>query len=93
MSRDITLLAVPHFIQGSKFHYHVKDENYELLVESFLSKCAQWILEEAAGHSPSIAQELAAKFSVGYIDIDPTAADRNKHGIADQTQDCQPIDL
>lgn len=82
----VTVLAVPHQLQGKGFAGYVKEPHYEHWLGSQLKDGVDIIFEEAAGRSPSTARELADKYMKRYCDIDPTPEERKKYSIG-QTGD------
>jgi hypothetical protein len=99
MSRSIKLLAVPHELQGPKFSNPVIDPDYRILIGVLVRKPDQvtrgteFVFEEAAGKSPSIAEEVAESvLGPGhYVDVDPAPSEREKYGIG-PTEYCGLID-
>jgi hypothetical protein len=72
----------------------VADPDYKDLVEQLI--CAHqvdFIFEEASGLGPTTAQGLAQSLGPNrYLDIDPHREERNKFGIAQETDSPQLID-
>jgi hypothetical protein len=93
MSNSAVVLAVPHQLQGSRFHGYVKDPSYSLLVDN-LMRDADFVFEEAAGRGPSIAEQAAKSFDtpLQYLDFDPPRDERPKYGIAMDVGQGAPID-
>jgi len=87
MNKHIQVIAVPHQLQGPKFHGHVNDPSYSTLVEAFMRNGVDFVFEEAAGRGPSIAQQLAdSVLNPGhYLDIDPPRNERQKYGLAESS--------
>ena len=94
LSKSILVLAVPHQLQGSGFRGYVDDPSYSRLVGDLI-KGMDFVFEEAAGHRPSTAEDLATLL-LGpgrYLDVDPPRDERPKYGIATNTGGGEPIDL
>lgn len=93
MSQLVRLLAVPHQIQGRGFRGYIEDPSYLQLVRDLIRDDVDFVFEEAAGHSPSIAEELTHSLlgPSHYADMDPSRSTRLKLGIA-ETLSGLPID-
>ena len=93
MSRSIQLIATLHEFQGPKFRGYIEDQSYRTMVRNFVCG-ADFVFEEAARRSPSIAEECADSIlgSGHYLDIDPPAAERPQYGIREHTGCGCPID-
>lgn len=92
-SRLVEVLAVPHQLQGPGFQKFVDDPSYRTLLEDLISE-VDFVFEEAAGHSPSVADDVAEKIlgKGRYMDIDPPVEERPNYGLAGISQDWTPID-
>lgn len=86
-SRKVSVLSVPHQLQGERFPGYVEDASYRSLVESLIPPPPGLVFEEAAGLNPSIAEEVAKELlGVGhYFDIDPSGVERERLGISRET--------
>ena len=95
MAQTIIVLGTFHQLQGPKFIGYVDDPSYRELVEVLIkTNSVDFIFEEASGRGPSIAEELAKCLGTDrYQDVDPSRDERNKHGIALETEISIPIDL
>ena len=89
MKRTVILLGTAHRVQGAERGIcNIEDRDYETLLEQlWLKYSVDFIFEEASGLGPTIAEKLAWS-KIGphrYKDIDPSAADRKKLGMASET--------
>jgi hypothetical protein len=93
MSQSVYILSILHQLQGPKFDGYVKDPSYQRLV-NHLVRQADFVFEEAAGRSPSVAQTSADRIlgSGHYLDVDPPPDERQQYGIAKKTGEDFPID-
>jgi hypothetical protein len=84
MGKCMVVLAVPHQLQGRGFTGHIPDPTYSDLIEDWIAKGVDFIFEEAAGQTPSVASEIAeSMLGAGYyMDVDPSPDERDAHGIA-----------
>lgn len=83
MTRSALILAVPHQLQGAKFPFFVDDPAYVDLLEESMEEQTDFVFEEAAGLSPTVAENLAnSKLGPShYVDVDPSRAERLTLGI------------
>jgi hypothetical protein len=73
MSRSVLLLATVHEFQGPGFAGYVEDRSYTTGIESCIrSGRVDFVFEEAAGQSPSIAERYAKSLLQPghYLDVD-----------------------
>jgi hypothetical protein len=80
VNKSAIVLGVPHQIQGPGFQSYVEDQSYPIVVKALMHE-VDFVFEEAAGHGPSIAQQLAASRQAQYLDIDPPGDQRPLFGI------------
>lgn len=94
MARKVVVLATYHQLQGTNFNGYVDDPNYTRIVSDWIrSNKVDFVFEEASGHGPSIAENLASRLgSDRYLDVDPSRAERTKFGIPQDVQLCEPVD-
>jgi hypothetical protein len=89
------VLGTSHQLQGlQNLSNSVADQDYADLVEQLICLYQiDFILEEASGLGPTPAQRLAESLGPNrYLDIDPHRRDRQKFGIAQETDLPQLID-
>jgi hypothetical protein len=89
------VLAVPHELQGPGFTGFVDVPSYRAAVSELIRfRDVDFVFEEAAGHGPSIAQEVGDSFLKPghYLDIDPSRSERLQHGMAADSTKTWPID-
>ncbi|SRR5216684_9140726 len=84
MNKSVVVLAIPHQLQGPGFQGYVDDPSYSDLVERFIRQGLDFVFEEAAGRTPSIAKALTESHLGGdcYMDVDPSPTERETLGIA-----------
>jgi hypothetical protein len=94
VNKSALVLSIPHQLQGPHFRDFVDDNSYRLLIKSSLSCGVSFIFEEASGHRPTIAEEMATSHlgANHYLDVDPSRDERRNLGIEPDTQDWFPID-
>jgi len=95
-SSKILVLGTAHELQGKHFQMPIDDKCYRHMVEDLIqSHHIDTIFEEASGHSPSDAQEIADSQSpkLPYFDVDPPIDERPQYGLATVTGSSKPIDL
>jgi hypothetical protein len=93
MTRSAFVLGVAHQLQGPKFGGFVDDASFRWIAESNITG-SDMVFEEASGRGPSIAEHFANKIlGVGhYVDVDPPANERARHGIPDGSSGGSVID-
>ncbi len=92
----IVVLGTAHELQGKHFKMAIDDECYRDIVDRLIrTHHIDTIFEEASGHSPSDAQEIADSRSpkLSYFDIDPSREEREKHNLSGETGVSTPLDL
>jgi hypothetical protein len=87
-ARKLVVLGTSHQFQGEKFLLPIDDKCYRAMVEQLIKvHNVDFVFEEASGLAPSYA-ELIAKHRpkpIGYLDVDPSRAERVQHGLAEET--------
>jgi len=95
MCAQITIFGTCHDVQGAEKWPGRKldDAVYKRLLSTRFNE-KDFLFEEAAGLGPTTAERLAEKrLGAGhYLDVDPSAASRKEHGIAEKTSDTWPIE-
>jgi hypothetical protein len=94
-AKSILVHGVAHQIQGHNFQSYVEDESFGPWIKSLIRQFQiDFVFEEASGRGPSVVEELVRSLqkTVSYLDIDPSANERAKYGIAQRTGDGGPID-
>src|ERR1700758_1238681 len=94
MSKSIIVHGIAHQIQGSRFVGYVEDSSYAPWIRSLIrSNEIDFVYEEASGRGPSVAENLVRSLeNIGYLDVDPSATERLKFGIAERVSEGGPID-
>jgi hypothetical protein len=94
MTKSAVVLGILHDLQGPRFSCYVDDPSYPLLLKEAM-KGIDCVFEEASGHSPSIAEDLAATIlgAGHYVDIDPSVDERPKYGLPKTTAFGVPVDM
>jgi hypothetical protein len=89
MMKTVILLGTAHRLQGAeRGSCNIKDRDYETLVDQLWREYSvDFVFEEASGLGPTFAEKFALA-NIGphrYKDIDPSAADRRRLGLAAET--------
>lgn len=88
----VLVFATSHRFQGTRFDRPVDEPCYRELIENLIRAYRiNCVFEEAAGRTPTYAEEIAkgiadeCKRPIDYVDVDPSASDREALGLSKQT--------